>query len=73
MKILRYQLIRMTLETGERWCILSDAGGGWFKMVQDFPVDMGSQAQAALDIILMDRNRVGDVAASRPSLSPHLV
>ena len=49
---------------GKRWCILSDIGDCWFKVVQDFAPDRKNEAEMALDRILMDRNGVGDVSAS---------
>ena len=71
MRVIKYQLAKLMKGDGERWCILSDIGDGWFKVVQDFPPEREDEAEAVLNRILLDRNGVGDMAASTTQRTFH--
>jgi hypothetical protein len=73
MRVVSYQLAKLMTTKGERWCILLDIGDNWFKLVQDFPQDRKDDAEGVLDQILLDRNEVGDISASKRRTFHHQV
>lgn len=73
MRLLTYQLACLTLVSGPRWCVLCESGDGWFKLVQDFPLDRKNDAEAMLSRILRDEQQVGNVAASDRRIFHHPV